>query len=194
MYLSDQSAKIFRTNWSEIMKHFFGKNTYNEMKFLPGWLGWIWNCIPTSPGSPFSPAGPTGPLGENGDPWEVGLQFHIHPRHPCKNYPFKSEFKNTAKKTDTYQLNFLPFSSPRWSYSQICFWKIFILSNCLLQQSSLKILKSWHKNLNLFWVKLLVYRSVNVTMNNSNSTTWNSPLLSNVNNWENNSIDFFLVS
>ena len=36
LYLSDQSAKIFRTNWSEIMKHIFGKNTYNEMKFLPG--------------------------------------------------------------------------------------------------------------------------------------------------------------
>ena len=35
LYL-DQSEKIFRTNWSEIMKHFFGKNTYNEMKFLPG--------------------------------------------------------------------------------------------------------------------------------------------------------------
>ena len=33
---ADQSAKIFWTNWSEIMKHIFGKNTYNEMKFLPG--------------------------------------------------------------------------------------------------------------------------------------------------------------
>ena len=46
------------------------------MQFLHGWRGQIWNCRPTSHGSSI------------GDPWEVGLQFHIRPRHPCRNYPF----------------------------------------------------------------------------------------------------------
>ena len=36
---------------------------------------------------------PTGPLGKNEDPREeifyaYGLQFHLCPSHPCRNYPF----------------------------------------------------------------------------------------------------------
>ena len=44
------------------------------------------------PRVPIFARGPFGPLGENGNPWEVfhayGLQFHLFPRHPCRNYPF----------------------------------------------------------------------------------------------------------
>ena len=40
------------------------------------------------PTGPHFARGPFGPLGEIGDPWEVGLQFHIRPRHPCRNYPY----------------------------------------------------------------------------------------------------------
>ena len=49
----------------------------------------------------------------------------------------------------------------------------------------------------MFWVNKYCWcidRSVNVTMNNSSITTWNSPLLSYFNNWDNNSIDFFWLA
>ena len=46
------------------------------------------------PTGPLFARGPYRALGQKGNPWEVGLQFHIRPRHPCRNYPFHSVLLN----------------------------------------------------------------------------------------------------
>ena len=134
------------------------------MKFLHGWLGWIWNCIPTSHGSPFSPTSPTGPLGENGDPWEVGLQFHIHPRHPGKNYPFPY-FRIVNKNGLLEKLFFLRHTTNHlWEFPELMtvFWSSLVpIWHNDMVHTILHIIPTaaaWHKpDLNDFYYTYEIY-------------------------------------
>ena len=85
--LTDQSAKKFLPNHSEIFCHFSSKLN-KDINEISAWVTWAdMELRSYLPRVPFLPAGTTRLLGKRetlgGSP-----QFHIRPRHPCRNYPY----------------------------------------------------------------------------------------------------------
>ena len=85
--LTEQSAKKFLPNQSEIFCHFSSKLN-KDINEISAWVTWVdMELRTTSHGSPFCPRALPGPWAKR-EPLGGSPQFHIRPRHPCRNYPF----------------------------------------------------------------------------------------------------------
>ena len=80
--LTDQSAKKFLPNQSEIFCHFSSKLN-KDINEISAWVTWAdMELRSYLPRVPFLPAGPTGPLGKKGNLWEgVRNSISAHVTH-----------------------------------------------------------------------------------------------------------------